>query len=384
MRKSLLSVACTIAFALFAAWVAPVRAQEPQPGSPWRQRFEHARAALVDERFIAAAAEFEALTKSAQNDQEQRTANELAELAWLGEEKRLATLQPKQRTTDELGVLYTTAALYGIGTAGMLTLQFEPSTLGGAILPFAVFVPASIGCIALLDNYKPFAHGVPQALAAGLYLGFGEALWLVGYQHAYADLHPKHAPWHSNRVSAALWGGATLGGIVGGLIGALGSPTPGRSSFTASSGLWTGVLSAFAASALESRKGHRSQSAYLVGDIAYNAGLLAGIALGPSIAPSVARVRFVDLGGLGGALLGGGGYALLAHSTDSRGSLAAAAVGGVLGLGLTWWATSGMPADQSHDELRRAGGHKPAAAISLHPTLAPTRGGFIAGVLGQL
>src|SRR4051812_9172548 len=116
MGKSLLLVARTVAFALLAAWVVPVHAQEAQPDSPWRQRFERARATLVEERFLAAAADFEVLAKSAQTEQERRLASELADVARLGEEKRLATHQPEQRTGDELGVLYTTAALYGIGT----------------------------------------------------------------------------------------------------------------------------------------------------------------------------------------------------------------------------------------------------------------------------
>jgi hypothetical protein len=75
---------------------------------------------------------------------------------------------------------------------------------------------------------------------------------------------------------------------------------------------------------------------------------------------------------------------LLGPSKDSRGALGAAAIGGALGLGITWLATSGMPADHSHDQLRPSLGTKPAPPLSLHPTLTPTRGGFMAGVLGQL
>jgi hypothetical protein len=366
-----------LVFVAAASLVAPASAQQPQPDSPWRQRFERARAALVEQRFSAAEEEFKALEQSAANDQERHLAHELEELARLGEDKRSQAEQPAQRTGDELGALYTTAALYGIGTAAMVTLQFEPKTFGGALLPFVVFIPAAVGGIALIDSYRPFPHGVPQALASGVYLGLTEALWLVGYQRAHADLDPGSKPWRSERVSLVLWAGSTAGGIVGGLVGAVRRPTPGRVSFTASTGLWSGVLSAFAASALEPQSHHRSQTAYLAGAIAYNVGLLAGITLGPSVAPSVARVRFVDLGGLAGALLGAGGYALIAQQGNSRGSLAAAAIGGALGLGISWWGTTGMPADHSHDRLGSALG-------SLHPTLAPTHGGFVAGLVGRL
>ena len=98
------------------------------------------------------------------------------------------------------------------------------------------------------------------------------------------------------------------------------------------------------------------------------------------LAPSVSRARFVDLGGLFGSLVLGGGYALLARDADSRATLGLAAVGGILGLAITTWVTADMPADRSHDSLPPVFGQR----AQLHPLLVPERGGLLAGVRGAL
>jgi hypothetical protein len=172
--------------------------------------------------------------------------------------------------------------------------------------------------------------------------------------------------------------------VTGGLVGAVNRPTPGRVSFTASTAIWGGALAAFAAHALEPNPHERGQRAYLVGALAYNAGLLGGIVFGPVIAPSVKRVRYTDLGGLFGALLVGGGYSLIAGEVDSRMALGLAAVGGGLGLGLTILATRDMPPDRSHDQLPPAIGQRSATPAALRPTLIPLQGGFLAGLGGEL
>jgi hypothetical protein len=145
------------------------------------------------------------------------------------------------------------------------------------------------------------------------------------------------------------------------------------------------LISAFAASALVSDDKERSQDAFVVGSMGYNAGLVAGLLLGPSVAPSVTRVRLTDLGGLFGGLAAGGGYALLASHRDARLGLGSAAIGSLLGLGLTWWATSGMPPDRSHDQLPPALGRRESSgSAELQPVLAPLAGGILAGVSGRL
>jgi hypothetical protein len=372
---------------LVAALASSARAQAPEPGHDrsWHERYARARAALLNDDFAQAAREFSALADSAATTQDALLARELGDIARAQEQRSEPLDQPALRTTDELMVLYTIGVFYGLGTAAWLALQLKPQSFGAAILPFAVLTPAAVGVVAWADDYRPLRHGIPHAIAAGMYLGFGEGLWLVGYQNAYASHHPGASRWGSERVATALWATSTAGALAGTLVGALRRPTPGRVSFTASTTIWGGVLSAFAAKAIEPDKAERSQRAYLVGALGYNVGLVAGLLLGPSAAPSVARIRFTDLGGLFGALLGGGGYALVAKGGDSRVGFGLAAIGGTLGLGITWWATSSMPPDRSHDRLQPAiGGLEPRPLASLRPTLTPIRGGLIAGVTGEL
>jgi len=252
----------------------------------------------------------------------------------------------------------------------------EPKNLGGAVLPFAVLTTASVGGVALADGYRPFRRGVPQSIASGVYLGFGEGIWLVGIQHAGAARRDDGSSWDGKRVASALWGGASLGAIGGGVVGSIRQPTPGRVSFTLSASLWGGLVSSFAATALSPDEQRRTEHAFMAGLVGYNVGLASGLIFAPSIAPSVARVRFVDLGGIGGGLIGAGMYTLAAGEGErSRASFGASSLGAALGLGLSWWATSGMPSDPPAQQ-----GH----ALTLLPSLVRTRDGWLAMVSGDL
>ena len=344
----------------------------------WSERYARARATLLEEQYASAARMLGELAESAATQGQRELATELASIA----RAKLASsdTQPALRTTDELTTLYATAILYGLGTSAWLALQVEPDNVAGALIPFATLTPAAAAVVALADGWRPLRHGIPHAIAAGMYLGFGEGLWLAGFQRAYASAHAGVELWGAQRISTALWLCATGGGLAGGLIGAINRPTPGRVSFTASSAIWSGALGAFVAHALSPDASERGQLTYLVGGLAYNAGLLAGILFGPVVAPSVARVRYADLGGLFGALLVGGGYALLVADADSRVGLGLAAGGGVLGLGITAWATRDMPPDRSHDRLQPIIGTR----VSVRPTLVPAPGGFFAGLSGEL
>ena len=133
---------------------------------------------------------------------------------------RAAAQEPALRTTDELTVLYTTAVLYGLGSSAWLALQVEPGNIAGALVPFAVLAPAGAALVAWADNTRPLRHGVPHALAAGMYLGLGEGLWLNAFQSAYAGRHPGVERWGPQRASTSLWLTSTAGGLFGALVGA--------------------------------------------------------------------------------------------------------------------------------------------------------------------
>jgi hypothetical protein len=329
---------------------------------------------MVAGRDAEADVAFDALAVNAPTPEDARRVKELADIcrATLKTQADAAVL----RTPQELTLLYSTAFVYGLGTSAWVALETEPKNVGAAVLPFAVFTTASVGAVALADGYRPFRRGVPQSISTGVYLGFGEGIWAVGYQHAVATRRDDLPPWNDKEVASVIWGGATLGAIGGGIVGSLRDTTPGRVSFTLSTSLWGGLIGSFATTALSPDEARRTEHAFAAGLIGYNAGLITGLVLAPSVAPSIARVRFVDLGGIGGGLIGAGTYTLVVgEGGRSRAAFGAAAIGASLGLGLTWWATSGMQTDPLP---------KSARDLNLLPSLVRTRDGWLATVSGEL
>ena len=339
----------------------------------WDQRYERAREQLVSGHEAQAAPRFDRLAQDAPTPEDARRATELAEIC--RSKLRVQTDTAALRSQEEITILYATAFVYGLGTSAWVALMTQPKNLGAAVLPFALLTTASVGGVALADGYRPFRRGVPQSIASGVYLGFGEGIWAVGLQHAGAARRNDGSAWNSAQVASMLWGGATLGAIGGGLLGAVRQPTPGRVSFTLSASLWGGLVSSFAATALSPNEQRRTEHAFASGWIGYNVGLAGGILFAPTVAPSIARVRFVDLGGIGGGLIGAGISTFAAEDTRKRASFGASALGAAAGLGLTWWATSGMPSDPPKQN---------GSALALMPSLVRTPNGWLAMVSGQL
>jgi hypothetical protein len=361
------------ALSVLSVCIASTAGATPDPQA-WQARYERAKSALAEGRSDEAAREFEALAAEAPTPADQRLARELLSVARAARIHDEPELLPHVRSSDELTVLYATAFVYGIGTSAWVVLLTEPETLPGAVLPFAGLTTTAVAGVAFADSYRPFRRGVPHSIAAGLFLGFGQGVWVVGYQRARATRRDE-SEWESKEVATALWAGASLGGISGGLVGAWREPTPGRVSFTTSAGVWAGLIGGFTGAALQSNDDSRSETAFVLGGATYNLGILSGIIVAPLIAPSVARVRFADLGAVGGGLLGAGVYAIAAESrATARGGLGFAALGTAAGLGVTWALTEGMPGDPPA---------KPAG-MSVRPFALPTAGGVMLGLNGEL
>ena len=363
-------------FAIVWAIFAPSRAAAAGADrTEWDARYTHARADFIAGREDHAEAEFERLAAVAPTPEDARRADELAEICRM--KARSNADAALIRTPQELTLLYSTAFVYGLGTSAWVALMTEPKNVGAAVLPFAVLTTAAVGSVALFDDYHPFKRGVPQSIATGVYLGFGEGIWAVGLQHAVSTRRLDGSTWGDKEVASVLWGGATLGAIGGGIVGSLRDTTPGRVSFTLSTSLWGGFVSSFAATALSPSNERRTEHAFVSGLIGYNVGLAGGLIFAPSIAPSVARVRFVDLGGIGGGLVGAGMYTLVAGEPGRTcAAFGASALGATLGLGLTWWATSGMQTDP----LPKRG----PPPLAFTPNLVRTSDGWLATLSGQL
>lgn len=365
-----------------AAEESPVGAetQRPSEGSrieakrEYDKQFARARELLIAERDESAARAFEHLIIIAPTAEDRRVASEFAQLSQARmQARRRRAPMPHLRTTDEMSVLYTTAFTYGFGTSAWVALQLQPKSFAAAVLPFVAITTASVGGVALIDDYRPFRLGVPQAISAGLSVGFLEGVWLVGYQHA-AATEAGSQPWKASTISTILWSGATVGGITGGLVGALTEPTPGQTSLTSSAGLWGGIGAALFAAALQSDESKRGVTAFAAGAIGYNVGLIGGLVSTSYVRPSVARVRLINLGGLAGGLVALGGYLLFAEDEAAlRGGLLSSGVGGLTGLGLTWWATQ-------HMEVEPQAREQSGLLSKLVPTISPVERGAVGAV----
>ena len=353
------------------------RAEASERVPTWRERYVRARTDLVEARYERAERELVELAKTAPTPAEAALALDLADLARASHARAARTEGPHVRTTDELSVLYSSAFVYGLGTSAWIALETEPQNLAGAALPFILLTTASIGGVVVADNYRPFRRGVPHSIATGLYLGFGEGLILVGYERAASERRDEPA-WQQKTVARVLWSGATLGGLGGAALGALREPTPGRVSYVGSTSLWTGLVTGFAGAALQPENERRGETAFAAAAVGYNLGLASGIWVAPRISPSVARVRFIDLGGIGGGLLGASGYVLAAGDTSNpRAGLAATSIGMAGGIVLASWLTATMPKDPPAET-------KTPPTSLVMPLLKPTEGGFVFGAIGAL
>lgn len=387
MRRTLAAFAVS-AIATFATPAAAQSAQSAPPDA-WAQRYDRARTDMIEGRVRESEAEFRALAAQAKTPGERTLALEMARLSAAYAAREDATKRTPRdahsrdaiRTTDELTLFYTSAFLYGAGTGAWFLLQTRPDTAATATLPFAALTAAPVIAIATIDGYKKLPRGLPHAMSAGLYLGLGQGIWVVGYQHARAarieDIdNDSGVRWSPESTASVLWAGATMGAGIGAVVGGYLPTTPGRVSFVASTTMWAGALTGLGFGAVLPDDEFRRERAFLAGGAGYNLGLGGGILAAPIVSPSVARVRLVDLMGIAGGLASAGLYLSLSDTPGTRTTEGLAVLGAGSGLALGWLVTSGMPKDTTTTT--------PPGAATLQPTLGAVRGGATLGVGGTL
>jgi hypothetical protein len=373
-----------------ASTVAPTPTAAPEDETVWRQGYAKARERLIAGDFAAAEAMFHDLGGRTSHEWARAlaTQHELLAREWarrdlvlvrradLGE-SAISAKAAGQRTTDEISVLYTNAVLYGIGTGGWLAVQTEPESAAAGILPALGLAGAAVGGVALADHGKPLGYGVPQSMVSGMYIGLEEGLAWTFWNQARA----RHVDeWHAKTAATVIWGMTTAGAVAGGVVGTVQGTTPGRASFVGSAALWSGTIAGLAVGALSPDDDALDDRALLAAAVSVNVGAVAGaVAAGP-VSPSIARVRFLDLGGIGGSILVGGLYLAAAdRQSDGRAFMGAVSLGMAGGLATAWVATSGMPADRTEPPAAS----RPAAA-TLSPTIIPVAGGALVGLAGHL
>lgn len=182
---------------------------------------------------------------------------------------------------------------------------------------------------------------------------------------------PSSADWWSRyRAARALM----ARGMRARRFGAQRSTTPGRASFVGSASLWTALVAGAITAGVVPDDDERDNRSWLAAALGVNAGLIAGALTAGSVSPTVARVRFLDLGGIGGLLLSGGLFFASESKSDRLGALVMGG-GTAAGLAVAWFATQGMTRDEPETTTSAFGAPRLVAA--------PARGRATLGLAGE-
>jgi hypothetical protein len=372
--------------ARFVAQAAPAGAAASEHDTAWFASYAEAKKLMLAGFFQAAATRFEALVLSAPDLGSRILATEMSTACrtWaqggfvLTTPGNMALTAPAllqdRRTTDEIAILYTNAVLYGLYAGVVLDTWTKASSAGSVILPPLALAGLSAGVVAMIDRNTQLGYGVAQSTVSGMYIGFEEGLaWALWHEAKV----PGSSQWGGRAVSTLILGTGTLGAIAGGVVGATYGTTPGRAAFMGSASMWTGLVAGMLVGGVS---GH-SDTALLASALALNVGAVAGGFVGADVSPSIARVRFVDLGGLCGGLLVGGLYlAAQDKHASGRSLLTATSLGVTGGLTAAWLLTRDMEPDQPRKHRDQS------LAKRLLPTFAPTTdgSGFVLGVASTI
>lgn len=385
MRAAAALIAALVAAPASAAPAADAPAAPTAP-DPLAQRRRLALDLFAAGDYALAAAAFQALARDADDALDRFWAERLAAIshsraagapvvATPGQEdvEAHAARGARRRTTSELAVLYIDGVLYGIGSGSGFAVANDADELSGVVLPGLALGGLVAGGLAFADAQRPFGYGVPRSISTGLRLGLLEgALW-TSFAYSTVRREDEFGPLAAFFL---VWGPATAGGVVGGLVGERLGSTPGAAALVESAGLWSAIVGGLLAGGLiDDLSGTHDDAVLLTAALALNAGAIGGAFLAADAAPSQARARYVDLGGLSGAVLFGGLYLALAGDDQIDGALLAlvTAFGVTGGVTTAWLLTDGL----ERDAFAPAGD-------TLRLGVAPTDGGAMIGLGGAL
>jgi hypothetical protein len=204
-----------------------------------------------------------------------------------------------------------------------------------------------------------------------MYIGLEEGLVWTLWNQARTF---RSDEWEGKTVANVIWLMSTAGAVAGGVVGTLQGTTPGRASFVGSTALWTGLVGGLVAGAISSEDDKQDDRALLASAIGLNVGALAGAFAAGPVSPSIARVRFLDLGGIGGGLVFGGTLPRRGRSAPDIARVMSAT------------RRSGPPPDWASPGLRSSGmprdriGAGDAASSPVTASAVPTPGGVMLAI----
>ncbi len=203
----------------------------------------------------------------------------------------------------EMGVLYATAATYGVGVGAWLDAETGLDDPGLKFVPpVALGLAAPVGVYFL--NQPPLPRGTPAAISAGMIIGAGEGLgiWSVQYTSTASP-----AAWGFRGLSRAMSLGGALGGAGGYAMAYYQEPSPKTSLFVGSGVVWGSVVGSMIGYGA-TQKGldfaHANDGASLGGLVGYNVALGASAAISMAYIPSYYSIGWMWIGGGIGAAAG--------------------------------------------------------------------------------
>jgi len=365
-------------------------AQPPGPTvadlSQWEAAYERGKAALATGSFPLAASILNDIVMRAPDPGLRARARELSQLASYWAYNRLVLMpapnalppvgkplvpQPDKRSIDELAILYGNTIIWGTGFGVVVGFAAERGDAATFFLPAIGMSALGAGALAFMDvKHGPLPYGVPQSITSGMYMGIEAGIYLAAILEAEDVVNNEEKV-----IPGLLWGSATAGALVGGLVGATVPMTPGRASFTSSGAIWGGLVTSLVTLGIVD--GKYASSPYVVGLIGATAGGVTTGLLASRVSPSIARVRFIDVGGFAGGLVFGGLYASLSDNMDGQAFAFLTSAGIAAGLATTTWLTS----DMDRDEPRR--GYVRKSELRMAPFMTPQPGGGTLGLSGS-
>ncbi len=271
---------------------------------------------------------------------------------------------PDERTDDEIVSYYLMSIPYGVALGAYATQLMETTSPAGYFFPILGGIGLSAGAMAYADTKQTRSYGEPQAIVSGGLIGLQIGIPIIALA--------KIGGTESLGIGLV---SVTAGAAAGFFANHTWGTTPGEMSFVGSAALWSNVLGVLGSAAANGANTNWDKMA-AVSLAAVAVGTAGGAAFARQVSPSIARVRYIDFGAIVGGIAFGGTYAALAGSDASDSSVRAITLitgtGVLAGAGLAGMLTSGM----RRDETRRPG------AATWSPSVAPTAGGFTAGVGG--
>lgn len=206
------------------------------------------------------------------------------------------------RSATEITVLYSTAAVYGVGLGVWVGSEAHIKDPGVFLIaPTILGLAGPVGVYFLDQPSMP--RGMPGAIASGLVIGAGEGIGIASYQFVSSS---SEKAWGFRGLSRSTLLGATLGGAGGVALGYLQDPSPKSSLLTTSGVVWgaaIGTMFGYGASATGAGYSRANDSAALGGLVGFNLGLAATAGLSTVYIPTYRALTYMWAGaGIGAAV----------------------------------------------------------------------------------